>query len=93
MATELEILRWTGVPRIAVLNHIGPQDFSTAWETELRRSFNLICRFDVFNSRFHDRVKLLEDFRLIDPNASTAIDTAVFALKNQHRVRQEKAAD
>ncbi|MFW7380034.1 MAG: DUF3482 domain-containing protein [Oligoflexus sp.] len=93
MATELEILRWTGAPRIAILNYIGEQDFSHAWEQELRRSFNLIRRFDAFHSRFHDRIQLLQDFRLIVPSAVDAIDTAVEVLKGQHEERLEKTAE
>ncbi|MEM0970039.1 MAG: GTPase domain-containing protein, partial [Verrucomicrobiota bacterium] len=57
---EMEILRWTGRPRLALLNHISAEsDFSEEWRQHLGETFNLTREFNAHQARFKERIRLI----------------------------------
>ena len=59
---EIEILRWTGRPRLALLNPQGDAapELEREWRERLGTSFNLVRTFHAHEARFDERKRLLE---------------------------------
>jgi hypothetical protein len=89
---EMEILRWTGQPGMALLNRIGPSDHSDEWRRALDQYFKIVRDFDAFSVGFAQRLGLLETFRELRPAWRAPIDEAVAALVGQRRRRRAEAA-
>ncbi|HYV67467.1 MAG TPA: DUF3482 domain-containing protein [Myxococcales bacterium] len=89
---EMEILRWTGRAGMALVNRIGEEDHSAEWHRALDQYFKIVRDFDAFSVTFDERMRLLEAFRELRPDARAAIDEAVGALVLQRRRRRAEAA-
>ncbi|HET7786349.1 MAG TPA: DUF3482 domain-containing protein [Myxococcales bacterium] len=90
---EMEILRWTGRPGMAVINRIGDEDHAAEWRRALDQYFKIVRDFDAFSVSFEERLRLLEVFRELRPDGQAAIDEALLALTAQRRRRRFDAAD
>jgi len=89
---EMEILRWTGQPRMALINKIGESDYSDDWRPALDQYFSVVRSFNAHYVSFNDRIRLLEAFReLYDPWRET-IDQSIRYLKYEWERRQRVAA-
>jgi len=89
---EMEILRWTGRPGMALVNRIGDGDHGAEWHRALDQYFKIVRDFDAFSVGFEERLRLLEAFRELRPGWRTPIDEAVEALAGQRRRRRGEAA-
>ncbi|MBI5851169.1 MAG: GTPase/DUF3482 domain-containing protein [Planctomycetes bacterium] len=89
---EMEILRWTGQPAMALLNRVRARDHGDAWRPVLRQFFHIVREFDAHRARFPDRIALLRGFREIRPEWSDAIDAAVAAMEREGNERCNRSA-
>lgn len=89
---EMEILRWTGRPRMALVNRIGPGNHVDEWKRALGQFFGIVREFDANKAGFADRVRLLESFRELDDDARAALDRAIAVLKTEHQRRRREAS-
>jgi small GTP-binding protein len=89
---EMEILRWTGRPGMALVNRIGEGDHAAEWHRALDQYFKIVRDFDAFAATFEERVHLLEVFRALRPEWRAAVDEAVAALVAQRARRRADAA-
>jgi hypothetical protein len=89
---EMEILRWTGRPGMALVNRIGDEDHSAEWRRALGQYFGIVRDFDAFSVTFEERLHLLTAFRELRPDLRAAFDDAVAALSAQRRRRRDDAA-
>jgi len=89
---EMEILRWTGRPGLALVNRIGAEDHAAEWHRALDQYFRMVRDFDAFSVTFEERLRLLESFRELRPDARASIDEALTALVSQRRRRRQQAA-
>jgi GTPase Era involved in 16S rRNA processing len=90
---ETEILRWTGRPRMALLNPIGEADHSEAWKPVLDQYFSVVRRFDAHRADFERRVALLETMRELDDDWRPMLDRAVRLLRDDHRHTTRESAE
>src|SRR5690606_11957379 len=63
---EMEILRWTGRPRMALINLIAAGDHVEEWRAALSQYFSLVRVFDAMRADFSKRIELLRAFGAID---------------------------
>ncbi|WP_242334850.1 MULTISPECIES: DUF3482 domain-containing protein [Anaeromyxobacter] len=89
---EMEILRWTGRPGMALVNRIGAEDHAAEWHRALDQHFKIVRDFDAFSVSFEERVNLLQVFRELRPDWRAAVDEAVAALVAQRGRRRAEAA-
>jgi GTPase Era involved in 16S rRNA processing len=89
---EMEILRWTGRPGMALINRIGDEDHAEEWRRALDQYFRIVRDFDAHSVSFDERLRLLESFRELRPDSREAIEVAVTALIAQRRRRRAEAA-
>jgi hypothetical protein len=55
----MEILRWTGRPRMALVNRIGAGNHVEEWKKALGQFFSIVREFDANRAGFDDRIRLL----------------------------------
>jgi hypothetical protein len=65
---EVEILRWTGRPRMALVNRSASGEHLAAWHAALSPAFSTVRNFDAHAASFRERLQLLALFReLVEP--------------------------
>ncbi|MFQ5629995.1 MAG: DUF3482 domain-containing protein, partial [bacterium] len=89
---EMEILRWTGQPRMALVNHIGAGDFSAEWMPALDQYFSIVRHFNAHYVSFDDRIRLLQSFRELHDPWRPNLDQAIQHLQNEWTRRLREAA-
>jgi hypothetical protein len=89
---EMEILRWTGRPGMALVNRIGEGDHGAEWRRALEQYFRVVRDFDAFSVTFEERMALLRAFRELRVEWRQAVDAALGALAAERRRRREAAA-
>ena len=92
---EMDILRWTGRPRMALVNRTnrtGGDDHVDEWRRALYQYFSVVRLFDAHRSGFAERVSLLRAFRELDDDARVAIDEAIVVLRADWTRRRERGA-
>jgi hypothetical protein len=89
---EMEILQWTGRPRMALLNTISNDDHAAEWRRALDQYFSLVKVFDAHDSTFADRIALLRAFRELRDDRREALDAAIAELEADWERRRRRAA-
>ncbi len=90
--SEMEILRWTGRARMALVNRIGGDDHIEEWKRALGQYFSVVRVFDAHRSGFSERVGLLRAFRELDDAARPKIDEAIAMLESDWARRRKRAS-
>ena len=90
---EMEILRLTGLPRMAILNSKdATADFLEQWKEEFRKCFNVFRIFNAHTANYAQRIELLESLKNIDPDWQTTLDTVIAAFKKDWAQRNLTSA-
>lgn len=91
---EIEILRWSGRPRLALLNPQGePNGNEEIWRERLGTAFNLVRSFDAHSARYDERRKLLLALLQIEERHAVRIEHVVEAMEFEWDQRREDAAE
>lgn len=94
-SAEMEILQWTGQPRMALINPTRqPQDETTEqqWRAQLDQFFHLIRTFNAHAADYPRRLALLRSLREVDQQAAAALDRAIEALQESRAQQRDAAA-
>jgi hypothetical protein len=89
---EMEILRWTGRPSMAIINPIGQPLHVDSWTTALGQFFRVVRVLDVLQARFDQQVELLRVFGLLQEEWRPSLERAADILIDHRRHQQEDAA-
>lgn len=92
---EMEILRWSGQPRMALINMIGSGDHVEEWRRALNQYFSIVRVFDALRADFGKRLELLRAFRELteaDQSWAQSLQQAVDVLQKDRKTRQQRAA-
>lgn len=85
---EMEILRLTGNPRMAIINSkTNEKDYSQDWRLEFRKHFNAIRIFNSNTANFTERIKMLESLKAIDQEWEPNLSRVILAFKNEWQKR------
>jgi len=57
---EMEVLRWTGQPSMALINHIEETDYSIEWKRALGQYFKMVRTFNPMTTNIEQHVSILE---------------------------------
>jgi hypothetical protein len=92
---EMEILRWSGRPRLALLNRregrSGPDE--EAWKSRLGGAFNLVRTFDAHHARYDERLRLLKALLEIEEDHREKLEETIRLVEDEWRQRREEAAE
>ncbi len=90
---EMEILRLTGRPRMAIIN-CKDDDFGQLenWKNEFRKNFNTNRVFNAHRATYAERILLLEALKSIDQDWQPTLDKVVRAFKADWAARNDATA-
>jgi hypothetical protein len=89
---EMELLRLTGAPRLAVINRTGAADHVADWRRRLGQHFNAVREFDAMRAGFAERIELLETLAGIEQAWKPRLMQAVAVLREDRAQRLDDAA-
>ncbi len=89
---EMEILRWTGRPRLALINPIGGEGHVKDWEKALGQYFSLVRVFDPLHASFEQHLQLLQTFGQLTPQRRAEFDRAIKELESYREKKLRQAA-
>lgn len=89
---EMEILRWTGRPGMALLNRIGTDDCADSWRPVLQQFFSVVREFNAHEADFDDRIRLLRTFGELHEGWFDSLAAAADDLQAQRQIRNQEAA-
>ena len=89
---EMEILRWTGQPRMALVNKIGEEDHSQAWHRALDQYFTIARDFNAISATFDVRISVLRSFRELRSEWAPGVDAALDGLLGDRKHRYLESA-
>lgn len=89
---EMEILRLTGRPRMAVINAKSDVRNNTAvWKEEFRKFFNVVRIFNSNQADFYERIRLLESLKAIDQDIEPLMEDVIQAFNTEWEKRNRMA--
>src|SRR5262249_11258863 len=80
---EMEILRWTGQPSMALINPIGGTAHVDDWRAALSQYFRIVRVFDAHAASFEARVDLLRGFGQLAEEWRAPLEAAVAAIAEE----------
>lgn len=90
---EMEILRLSGAPRMAVINCKEEESgYLERWQSEFRKHFNAIRLFNSCRANYRQRIELLESLKAIDQQWEPVLRTVVEAFQEDWEIRNQRAA-
>jgi len=89
---EMQILQWTGQPRLALINLIGGEAYVEEWRRALDQYFSIVRVFDAQHADFNKRIDLLRAFQALDESWSVSLDLAIGVLQENRQQRLHRAA-
>jgi GTP-binding protein EngB required for normal cell division len=90
---EMEILRLTGLPRMAILNSKdAATEYLDQWKEEFRKTFNVFRVFNAHRATYAERIALLEALKHIDQDWQATLDTVIEAFKKDWAQRNLASA-
>lgn len=91
---EMEILRLTAVPRMAVINPKDKTDlgYLENWKAQARKHFNTIRIFDAQQAAYAERIELFRTLKIIDPDWEPALNMVIEAFMQDWEQRLSETA-
>ena len=89
---EMEILRWTGRPSLALINPIENTDYVAQWQTGLGQYFQTVRTFDAHRAEHSKQLDLLELFGHLDPEWQQPLRRAVEVLEADRSAQHQSSA-
>ena len=91
---EMEILRLTGRPRMAIINCKDEGDaFLQSWKDEFRKSFNANRVFNAHRATYAERILLLTALQSIDQDWQPVLGQVIAAFQRDWTARNRATAD
>ncbi len=92
--SEMEILRLTGKPRMAIINCKDDNfSFLDEWKIEFRKNFNSNQLFNAHRATYAERIRLFEALKSIDQDWYTPLSVVIDAFKKDWNERNNHTAE
>ncbi len=89
---EMEILRWSGRPSLALINPIEGEEFVGEWSAGLGQFFTTVRSFNAHRAEVSKQLELLELFGHLDPNWRASLERAVAILREDRQLQVRGAS-
>ncbi len=90
---EMEILRWTGQPSMALINPIGSEEYVEQWKAALAQFFRIVRTFNAVTEEFDKRLELLRAFGELQDEWREPLRIAIENLQADRKNRQMQSAN
>ncbi len=89
--TEVELLRLTGRPRMAILNNTtNVTEYMDQWQDSLNKAFNAVREFNAHRATYDERMRLMRALKTIDQRWEDRIDETIEAFARDWDRRMEQ---
>ena len=88
---EMEILRWSGRPSLALINPIDSREFVEEWSAGLGQFFQTVRVFDAHRAEVTKQMDILTLFGHLDARWREPLNRAVDVLRSERQVQQQSA--
>ena len=90
---EIELLRLTARPRMAILNNLTNSDrHLEQWQNTLSKGFNSVREFNAHRATYAERIKLLNALKSIDQRWEQRLEQTIDAFERDWERRTDQAA-
>ncbi|MDH3689909.1 MAG: DUF3482 domain-containing protein [Gammaproteobacteria bacterium] len=89
---EMEILRWTGQPSMALINLVGDGNHVEQWTAALGQFFKVVRVFNAVTAEFYKRIDLLTAFGQLKQEWRKPLTQAVASLEHDRERRRGRSA-
>ena len=90
--SEMEILRWSGQPSIALINTIDDEDHTIEWEKALNQHFKMVRLFNPMQVTFSDKTALLDALSQLNSRWTESLKASMDILKLYQEQRINESA-
>lgn len=92
---EMEILRWTGRPRLALMNERGEGggEREEVWREKLGSAFNLVRTFDAHRAKYEQRLLLMRALLEIEERHRERLEETISLIDMEWEERRNEAAE
>ena len=88
--TEMEILRWTGQPSMALLNQIDQSDYSSQWKRALGHYFKMVRTYHPMQATLEEHLSILESMAQLKEEWIAPLKASIVCFEEAytHKVEQ-----
>ena len=90
---EMEILQWSGEPRMALINPIAGDTWVAQWQQALGQYFSLVQRFDPMLADRRQQIQMLDAFAVLKPEWHSVLTRARDAIKSELDYRHRRSGE
>ena len=91
--SEMEILRWTGRPSMALINPIENENYVEPWKNALDQFFKIVRVFNPMQADFSKQRALLEAFSHLEPKWKPSIERVIDDLLLEQDAKKYQSAE
>jgi len=89
---DMEILRYSANPSMAILNYITEDDYTKEWDMVLGQYFRLVKKFDPIRAKKQDHIDLMEAMSHLNPQWQESMKKAVEFLKKYYENKLDEVS-
>ena len=89
---EMEILRWTGQPSMALINHIDVQDYAASWKQALGGYFQIIRSYNPMTATPAQHIAILESMAQLREEWTAQVKRSVALFQTYHTQMIERSS-
>jgi len=89
---EMEILRWTGQPSMALINHIESSDYTQEWRRALEQYFRSVREYDPMRTDDAQKIALLEAMAQLKETWTPLVKRSIKIFGQAAALRREQSA-
>ena len=89
---EMEILRWTGQPSMALINHIDESDYSEDWKRALGHYFKMVRTFDPMHTSLEQHLSILESVAQLKEEWTASVKASIQLFEKYHEQMLDRSA-
>ena len=89
---EMEVLRWTGQPSMALINHIDESDYSQEWKRALEQYFKMVRTFNPMQTSLAQHINILESMAQLKEEWIAPVKSSIVLFESYHEQMIERSA-
>jgi len=90
---EMEILRWTGQPSMALINHIEETDYTLEWKRALGQYFKMVRTFNPMTANLADHISILESMAQLKEEWISPVKASIVLFEEYHTKMLKKSSE
>lgn len=89
---EMEVLRWTGQPSMALINHIDTSDYTPEWKRALEHYFKMVRTFDPIETDLSQHIHILESMAQLKEEWVSTVKASIKLFEQYHEQMLNRSA-